>query len=57
MMNRTVGSGPSYRAVSLGTLFTPQEALKMKLVDKLVQPNQVLTAAEEEIKRWIQIPS
>ena len=56
-MRRTVGKGAADRAVMLGTLFSPEEALKIKLVDQLVQSNNLTTAAEDEMKKWLKVPS
>lgn len=45
------------RALQLGSLFSPEEALKIGLVDKLVPDMETATVvAEAELKEFLQIP-
>jgi hypothetical protein len=45
------------RALQLGSLFSPEEALKIGLVDKLGPDMETATAvAEAELKEFLQIP-
>ncbi|XP_046451656.1 enoyl-CoA delta isomerase 1, mitochondrial-like [Daphnia pulex] len=53
----TIGVRQSERALQLGSLFSPEEALKIGLVDKLVPDTENATAvAEAELKEFLQIP-
>ncbi|XP_046654971.1 enoyl-CoA delta isomerase 1, mitochondrial-like [Daphnia pulicaria] len=53
----TIGVRQSERALQLGSLFSPEEALKIGLVDKLVPDMETATAvAEAELKEFLQIP-
>ena len=56
-MQRVIGMRRGEQALCLGQLFNPQEGLKLKLVDKVVPEDKVLTSAQKEIKKWLQIPS
>jgi 3,2-trans-enoyl-CoA isomerase len=53
----TVGCRQAEMAMSLGTLFTPQEALQIGLIDFIVQEkDQVRTKAMEIAQQWATIP-
>lgn len=55
-MQRTVGIHQGEKAVNLGKLFKPQEALKIDLVDQVVPQDQLMDVARQEMKQWLQIP-
>lgn len=57
----TIGQRRAELALSLGTLFSPQEAFEIGLVDQLVVENDdgdntVVDAARKEAQKWTQIP-
>jgi len=53
----TIGKRPAELALTLGTLFSPQEALQIGLVDRLVPMEEDMTAAAMEVaKDFLQIP-
>lgn len=53
----TIGHRQAELALSLGTLFTPQEALEIGLVDDIVtDDNDVLEVAKKHAKKWVKIP-
>ena len=52
----TIGHRRAELALSLGTLFSPQEALDIGLVDQLVTDGDVIDAAKREAHKWIRIP-
>ena len=56
-MVNTIGHRESEKALQLGKVYTPQEALKIDLVDEIVPKKDVLAAAEEQMKLWCKIPS
>lgn len=56
-MKNTIGHRQAELALQLGRTFTPEEALRVKLVDEIVPETEVLEAAEKQMQRWCQIPS
>lgn len=52
----TIGHRRAELALSLGTLYSPQEAFDIGLVDMLVTDGDVIEAAKKEAQRWIRIP-
>ena len=56
-MVKTCGYRESEKALQLGRLFKPDEALKIHLIDEIVEPNLLLEKAENEIVQWLRIPS
>jgi len=53
----TIGFGRAEHALKLGTLFTAEEALKLNIVDQLVEsPADLLPKAEEQLDKWLKIP-
>jgi 3,2-trans-enoyl-CoA isomerase len=56
-MIKTCGYRESEKALQLGRLFKPDEALKIHLIDEIVEQNLLLEKAENEIVQWLRIPS
>ena len=56
-MINTIGFRESEKALQLGKMYSPEEALSIGLVDEIVEPINVLTKAEEEMQKWCKIPS
>ncbi|KAJ3601739.1 hypothetical protein NHX12_032706 [Muraenolepis orangiensis] len=54
-MANTVGHRTTERALGLGLLYSPQEALEVGLVDELVPEDQVLTTATQTMGKWLAI--
>ena len=52
----TIGKRQAELAMSLGTLFSPQEALDLNLVDELADEDKVRDLAMKEAKKWAKIP-
>ena len=52
----TVGHREAERALQLGLLYTPEEALKIKLIDEIAEPSTLMLRAEEEMQNWCKIP-
>jgi 3,2-trans-enoyl-CoA isomerase len=48
-----LGKANAARSLLEGKLFTPDEALKIGLVDELVNPASILTAAERKIRKYM----
>lgn len=48
-----IGSANASRSLLEGKLFSPEEALKIGLVDELVNPASILTAAERRIRKYM----
>ncbi|NP_001291106.1 enoyl-CoA delta isomerase 1, mitochondrial [Esox lucius] len=55
-MINTVGNRTAEVALQLGLLYSAPDALKIGLVDQLVPQDQVLTAAQENMAKWLAIP-
>ncbi|XP_057366646.1 enoyl-CoA delta isomerase 1, mitochondrial-like [Daphnia carinata] len=54
----TIGVRQSERALQLGSLFSPEEAFKIGLVDRVLPDMESATAAaESELKEFLQIPA
>ena len=51
-----VGVRRAELALSLGTLITPEEALKIHLVDEIRPLSEVYAAARNEAQKWAKIP-
>lgn len=48
-----IGTAHASRNLLEGKLFTPEEALQVGLVDELVNPESILTAAERRIRKYM----
>lgn len=48
-----IGTAQASRNLLEGKLFTPEEALQVGLVDELVNPESILTAAERRIRKYM----
>ena len=57
LMIRTIGFRKAERALSIGTLFTPEEALSIGLVDEVVPTKDVMEKCLLEAMNWAMIPS
>ncbi|XP_048757866.1 enoyl-CoA delta isomerase 1, mitochondrial-like [Ostrea edulis] len=56
-MLNTVGFRQAEMALQLGSLFKTDEALKVGLIDKIVPQEEVVTAAQQEMQKWLKVPS
>ena len=56
-MLNTIGHRETEKALQLGKLYSAEEALSVNLVDELADPDKLLQQAEEQMKKWLQIPS
>jgi 3,2-trans-enoyl-CoA isomerase len=56
LMLRTIGFRQGEMALSLGTLFTPEQALKIGMVDELADGDEVLSKSREVALQWTKIP-
>ncbi len=48
-----IGQANAHRSLLEGKLFSPEEALKIGLVDEIVNPASILTAAERKIRKYM----
>lgn len=48
-----IGQANATRSLLEGKLFTPEEALQIGLVDELVNPASILTAAERKVRKYM----
>jgi ClpP class serine protease len=56
-MKNTIGFRECEKSLQLGLMFTPQQALKINLVDKLTESNDLISQAELQMNEWLKIPS
>ena len=56
MTVNTIGQRQAELALQQGALFSPQQALSVGWVDNVVPDDQVMTAAQKEMARWLKIP-
>ena len=56
MMN-TIGMRECEKALQIAISYTPEQALKIHLVDEIVEKDDLMPKAEEEMKKWLKIPS
>ncbi|XP_071796627.1 enoyl-CoA delta isomerase 1, mitochondrial-like [Asterias amurensis] len=56
LMIRTCGERETEKALQLGTLYSPEEALKVGVVDEIVPLEDVTSVARERLVKWLQIP-
>lgn len=54
-MRSTIGQRRTEQALQLGTLFSPDEALKVGLVDAVVEEAELMETATQEMLKWIKI--
>lgn len=57
MFVNTVGRREADKSLALGTLYSPEDALHVGLVDEVVPKDKVLIRAQEEAEKWAKIPS
>jgi enoyl-CoA hydratase/carnithine racemase len=56
-MSNTIGFRQAEMALQFGKLFKTDEALKSGLIDKIVPQEEVVSAAQKEMQKWLKIPS
>ncbi|XP_038064691.1 uncharacterized protein LOC119735071 [Patiria miniata] len=56
MLANLCGKRQAEMDVQKGTLHTPEEALKLGMVDEVVPPEDVFNKAREELVNWLKIP-
>lgn len=56
-MVNTIGNRNAERAIQLGLVFSPEEALKINMIDEICAKSDVLAKAEEQMQKWCKIPS
>lgn len=57
-MVNTVGHRETEKQDQLGLLYSPEEALRINLVDELAENDQdLMQRAEKQIQQWLKIPS
>ena len=50
-----IGQAQAARSLLQGTLYKPEDALKIGLVDELVNPESLMTIAERKIKKFVEL--
>ncbi|GBN49979.1 Enoyl-CoA delta isomerase 1, mitochondrial [Araneus ventricosus] len=54
----SIGFRQAEHALKLGKMFTPEEALKLGMVNEIVDsPSDVVPKAQEELDKWMKIPA
>lgn len=57
VFNKTIGYRESEKALQLGSLYSAEQALKINLVDEICTPEELFPKAEQQMQRWLKIPS
>ncbi|XP_070562299.1 enoyl-CoA delta isomerase 1, mitochondrial-like [Ptychodera flava] len=55
LMKQTIGNRESEKALSLGKLYSCDQALEVGLVDEVCDPNDALNQARAEMDKWLNI--
>ena len=55
-MVNTIGYRESEKALQLGTLYSPEEALKVNLVDEIVDQKDLMQQSQMQMEKWLKIP-
>jgi len=55
-MINTIGFNESERALKIGLLYSPADALKVNLVDEVVPETEVLDAARRAVTQYLSVP-
>ncbi|XP_060068628.1 enoyl-CoA delta isomerase 1, mitochondrial-like [Ylistrum balloti] len=55
-MYGVIGNRETEYALTLGVMYSTEEALGIKLIDKVVPQDEVYTAAQEKMKQYLKIP-
>ncbi|XP_078519245.1 enoyl-CoA delta isomerase 1, mitochondrial [Lissotriton helveticus] len=55
-MTNTIGNRETEKALQLGYMYSPEDALKVGLVDQLVSEDKVQTEASTKMSEWLAIP-
>lgn len=56
-MINTIGQRQAELALNIGKIFSPQQALRIRLVDELCPKDSLMSEAENRMKEWCKIPS
>lgn len=56
-MINTIGYRETEKALQLGSLYSPEEALAVHLVDEIVDPKDLMAKAEAQMAKWCAIPT
>ena len=56
-MINTIGFRETEKALQLGKMYSPEEALAIHLVDEIVEESALIVKAQEQMTQWCKIPS
>jgi 3,2-trans-enoyl-CoA isomerase len=56
-MLNTIGHRETEKALQLGLLYSVDEALHNNLIDEIAEPDVLIQKAEEQMQKWVKIPS
>ncbi|KAI8512360.1 Dynein heavy chain 3, axonemal, partial [Branchiostoma belcheri] len=56
LLSDIIGKRQAELSILQGKLYSPEEALQLGLVDKVVPEADVMSAAESELRQWLQVP-
>ncbi|ESN93147.1 hypothetical protein HELRODRAFT_155340 [Helobdella robusta] len=57
LFRSTIGHRQAEKALHIGTMFGPQEALQVSLVDEVVSGDELSQRTVKQLLRWIRVPS
>ena len=53
---RVMGVRNADLGLQLGYKYTPEECLKLGMVDKICEPNDLMHVAKSEMSKWLAVP-
>ena len=56
-MINTIGHREAEKALQFGLLFSPEQALEIKLIDEIAGQDELISKAEKKVEEWLKIPS
>ncbi|XP_019641950.1 PREDICTED: enoyl-CoA delta isomerase 1, mitochondrial-like [Branchiostoma belcheri] len=56
LLSDIIGKRQAELSILQGKLYSPEEALQLGLVDKVVPETDMMSAAESELRQWLQVP-
>lgn len=57
LMINTIGQRECEKALGNAKVYTPKQALNIKLIDQLVNEDDLIEQAEVEMKKWLKVPN
>ncbi len=56
LMSKSCGQRTTEKSFQMGLLYKPDRALRIGLVDEVVEPSELLNTARKQMSNWLQVP-